>query len=96
MSFLMLARRALGAVFVFLIRLYQRFVSPLLGPRCRFVPTCSEYTVQAIERYGALRGILKGTLRIMRCHPFGGGGYDPVDPYKGRHSGGSRVESGRS
>ena len=80
MSFHALARKVLRAVFILPIRLYQRFVSPLLGPSCRFVPTCSEYTAQAIERHGVVRGVVKGTLRIMRCHPFGGRGYDPVDP----------------
>ena len=80
MSFGTRARAAIRAVFVFPIRLYQRLVSPLLGANCRYVPTCSEYAVQAIERYGVLRGILKGALRIMRCHPFGGSGFDPVDP----------------
>ena len=80
MSFFVRVRWALRAAFIFPIRLYQRLVSPMLGSSCRFVPTCSEYTAQAIDRYGVLRGILKGGLRIMRCHPFGGGGLDPVDP----------------
>ena len=62
------------------IVVYQRLVSPPLGAHCRYVPTCSEYAAQAIERYGVLRGTLKGALRVMRCHPFGGSGFDPVDP----------------
>ncbi len=80
MSFVTRARAGIRAVFVFPIRLYQRLVSPILGRSCRYVPTCSEYVARAIERHGVLRGVLKGLLRIMRCHPFGGSGYDPVDP----------------
>ena len=62
----------------FLIRLYQRTVSPLLGPRCRFYPSCSQYTLEAIARFGILRGTGLGALRLMRCHPFNPGGFDPV------------------
>lgn len=60
------------------IRFYQRAVSPLLGPSCRFTPTCSEFAVGAIDRYGALSGGWLAFKRILRCHPFGGQGYDPV------------------
>jgi putative membrane protein insertion efficiency factor len=60
------------------IRLYQRFFSPLLGKNCRFVPTCSAYTYEAIERYGLVKGILLGTKRILRCGPWSPGGFDPV------------------
>lgn len=60
------------------ISFYQRHVSPLKPPSCRFYPTCSEYTRQAVERYGVIRGIAMGTRRVMRCHPFNPGGYDPV------------------
>ena len=66
-------RAALGLIVV-----YQRLLSPMLGPSCRCVPTCSEYTRQAIERYGVGKGIWMGTKRIARCHPFHEGGYDPV------------------
>ncbi|HQR38545.1 MAG TPA: membrane protein insertion efficiency factor YidD [Blastocatellia bacterium] len=60
------------------IRAYQTLISPLLPPSCRFHPTCSEYTRQAIERYGFGRGILMGMRRIIRCNPFCVGGHDPV------------------
>lgn len=60
------------------IRFYQRYISPGLGSNCRFQPTCSQYTVEAVERYGALKGLWLGARRISRCHPFNPGGYDPV------------------
>ena len=63
------------------VRGYQLLVSPLLPPACRFLPTCSEYAAEAIERHGAWRGIILASLRLARCHPWGGSGYDPVpDP----------------
>lgn len=60
------------------IRFYQTSVSPLCLPRCRYIPTCSEYTMEAIEKYGAIKGGWLGLKRILRCHPFRKGGYDPV------------------
>jgi hypothetical protein len=59
------------------VRMYQICISPLFGPTCRFKPTCSNYFIQAVRKYGAVRGSLKGIWRICRCHPFGGSGYDP-------------------
>lgn len=65
-------------VVAFLIRLYQRFVSPLLGPRCRFYPSCSNYALQAVQRFGTLHGSWLAVKRLARCHPWHPGGYDPV------------------
>ena len=65
-------------VLISLLKLYKVAISPLLPPSCRFVPTCSEYAREAIERYGALRGMWMSLRRLLRCHPFHPGGYDPV------------------
>ena len=66
------------AVLIALIRGYQLVISPMLPPACRFTPTCSTYTLEAVRRYGALRGAYMGVRRLLRCHPFHPGGYDPV------------------
>ncbi|MGL5730794.1 MAG: membrane protein insertion efficiency factor YidD [Bacteroidales bacterium] len=60
------------------MRFYQGAISPLKPPTCRFTPTCSEYTLQAIMKHGIFKGTYLGTKRILRCHPWGGSGYDPV------------------
>lgn len=62
-----------------LVRGYQLCISPLFPPCCRYVPTCSEYAAQALARHGAVRGSLLALRRILRCHPFAAGGYDPVE-----------------
>lgn len=63
---------------LFLIKIYQKFISPLFPGKCRFYPTCSNYTYQAIQEYGSIRGLYLGIKRILKCHPFNDGGYDPV------------------
>ena len=64
--------------FVYLIEKYQRYISPIFGKSCRFYPTCSEYTKQAIKKYGVIKGSFYGIKRIIRCNPFSKGGYDPL------------------
>jgi len=61
-----------------ILRFYKKFISPALPESCRFYPTCSEYAVIAVEKYGVLKGSIKSIYRIMRCNPFNKGGYDPV------------------
>ena len=63
---------------LFMLRSYKRWVSPLLGQRCRFHPSCSSYTIEAVERFGTVRGSWMGIKRISKCHPFHPGGLDPV------------------
>lgn len=65
-------------IIALVIRGYQRFISPALPPACRFSPTCSQYALDAVTRYGALKGTWLGAKRIVRCHPWHPGGYDPV------------------
>ncbi len=67
-----------GLIAVGLVKAYQVAVSPWLGARCRFAPSCSAYTVEAIERYGLRRGVWMALRRILRCHPWHAGGWDPV------------------
>ncbi|MEM9187223.1 MAG: membrane protein insertion efficiency factor YidD [Planctomycetota bacterium] len=68
---------ALSLVLIVVVRAYQLLISPLLGPRCRFTPTCSEYFLLAVRKYGPLAGAWRGVRRIARCHPFHPGGHDP-------------------
>jgi len=70
-------RCAVTAVLVQLVRCYQVAISPLIGPSCRFTPTCSQYTIEVIRRYGPIRGLWLAMRRILKCHPFHPGGYDP-------------------
>ncbi len=65
-------------VLIVLVRLYQVTLSPILGLQCRFTPTCSEYFIEAVSKYGPVRGLAMGLRRILRCHPFAKGRYDPV------------------
>ena len=65
-------------LFLALIRFYRRYLSPLHPPCCRFIPTCSQYALEALEKYGALKGSWLALRRFLRCHPFHKGGYDPV------------------
>ena len=60
------------------VRFYQVAISPMLPPRCRYTPTCSQYAVEALQKHGAYKGSMLALRRICRCHPFGGSGYDPV------------------
>lgn len=70
----------LAQLLILPIRLYQRYISPLTPPACRYTPTCSQYAVEAIQLHGPLRGSWLALRRILRCHPWGGSGYDPVPP----------------
>ncbi len=67
-----------GTVLIALVKLYRYVISPLFPPSCRYVPTCSQYAIEAIRKYGAVRGGAMALWRILRCHPFSRGGYDPV------------------
>ena len=72
------AGRLIARLLTLVIRAYQRLISPLLGPRCRFHPSCSHYAIEALQKHGALRGTWLATRRVSRCHPLNEGGYDPV------------------
>jgi len=63
---------------ILVIKFYQKVLSPMKPKSCRFYPTCSEYALQAVDKYGVIKGTLKALARIVRCHPFNPGGYDPV------------------
>ena len=65
-------------LFILPIRLYQRFISPLTPPSCRFTPTCSQYAIEALQKHGLFKGLWLAVRRILCCHPWGGSGYDPV------------------
>ncbi len=67
------------AFILFFIKIYQVVISPLIPARCRFYPTCSEYIFEAIKKYGVIKGVFLGTIRLGKCHPFHPGGYDPIE-----------------
>lgn len=64
--------------FVFVIKIYQNIISPLFPPTCRYTPTCSEYSIQSLKKYGLIKGVYLSIKRIVNCHPWGGSGYDPI------------------
>jgi uncharacterized protein len=70
--------KLLALPFIALIKIYQWVISPLLGPKCRFTPTCSQYGLEAFKKYGLFKGFWLTLKRVLRCHPWGGHGYDPV------------------
>tara|TARA_B100000965_G_scaffold375299_1_gene367248 strand:+ start:118 stop:360 length:243 start_codon:yes stop_codon:yes gene_type:complete len=70
--------KSIAYILVFLIKSYQLLISPLLGQNCRYLPTCSEYSVQSIREHGVIKGIALSLKRISKCHPWGSHGYDPV------------------
>ena len=72
--------RAVSTVLVWPVRLYQRYISPMTRPSCRFAPTCSHYAIEAIQKRGPVLGSLKALWRIVRCNPLFRGGFDPVEP----------------
>ena len=78
MTFGEIAKRVLSAPFILLIKFYQLCISPLKPPSCRFTPTCSQYALEAFRKYGPIKGFWLSLKRILRCHPWGGSGYDPV------------------
>lgn len=67
---------------IFMIKKYQKYISPIKKPTCRFYPTCSQYAIEAINEYGGLKGGAMAIRRLLRCHPWNPGGYDPVDKKK--------------
>jgi len=70
--------KILSYPFIALIWIYQKVLSPLIGPKCRFTPTCSHYAMEAFKKHGVFKGFWLSVKRIARCHPWGGSGYDPV------------------
>ena len=70
--------RTIARLLILPIRFYQKFISPLTPPLCRYTPTCSQYAVEALRKHGPLKGMYLAVRRILRCHPWGGHGYDPV------------------
>ena len=71
-------RKLISTLLILPIRFYRAAISPMFPPACRYVPTCSQYAIEAITKYGPLKGLWLAVKRILRCHPWGGSGYDPV------------------
>ncbi|MBN2258942.1 MAG: membrane protein insertion efficiency factor YidD [Clostridiales bacterium] len=69
----------MNKILIAIVKLYRKYISPIKPPTCRFYPTCSEYSLQALEKYGAVKGSYISAKRILRCHPFNPGGYDPLE-----------------
>jgi putative membrane protein insertion efficiency factor len=86
-SRLQLISRVPSLILLTALKLYKRMLSPLFLPACRYVPTCSEYAAEAIEKHGATRGMLLAAWRLLRCHPFVKGGFDPVPNFDSHMSG---------
>lgn len=74
--------KLLKKILILFVKFYQKILSPLCPGVCRYTPTCSQYMIEAIETHGIFKGIWLGTKRILRCHPWGSSGYDPVPPQK--------------
>lgn len=70
--------KVIGWLLILPVRFYQKFISPLTPPSCRFTPTCSQYAIEAITKHGPIKGLWLAVRRVLRCHPGGGSGYDPV------------------
>jgi len=70
--------KLINYILILLVKTYQVTLSPLIGPNCRYHPTCSQYMIESIKKYGSFKGVWLGIKRIMRCHPWGGSGHDPV------------------
>jgi putative membrane protein insertion efficiency factor len=83
-NFIFICKRISKLPFLFLIFLYQVGISPFMPHACRFQPTCSEYSKEAIQTHGIIKGIYLTAKRILRCHPFGGSGFDPIPPRKNK------------
>lgn len=79
-------KKILAFPFILLIRFYQKVISPFFPSTCRYVPSCSQYTAEAIQTHGPIKGIWLGAKRIARCNPWGGHGYDPVPGKEDEHS----------
>ena len=79
-------------ILILLIRFYQKFISPMFPAKCRFYPTCSQYTLEAVKEHGAIKGTYLGIKRILKCHPFHEGGYDPIPKKENKNSEGKKKE----